>query len=291
MKSQKWVIGSLVFLIIILGGFILLNSYRQNDYQSILNTCANTNQNKYASCLGKELLDYANKNPDKTGKLLTYIYHNARHEKPIDLRLLSEFSHHAGMVLASKQLNLSEAAQACGSSFKGGCLHGFVMDRLDDETFDPDQITTMNDYCIPLKKSGQMNSFYMNCLHGVGHEFWAKGHTDLNHALAFCDNLVRKDYKYACWSGVIMEYSKTGTSTGHHSHAMTADKDVPCQGLDAKYQQICYTSQGSYRQYYPGKENIEVTYKYCASVPSGYTISCKAAATDRLKLAVGKSVD
>lgn len=287
MKSQEWVVGLLSVLVIILAGY-LFTSQSHNDYQKLLRRCSSSNQNKYANCVGEELLDYSNKNPIKTGDLLSYVYQNASKEAPIDLRLFSDYSHDVGMILAGKKLDLTEASKVCGESFMGGCMHGFVMDRLDEESFDAAQLTAMTNYCEPLKNSKQPSHSYMNCLHGVGHEYWAKGRTNLNQALAYCDKLSKTSYKNACWSGVIMEYSKNGISTGHHSHSVTARIDVPCQDLDEQYRLICYTSEGSYRQYYPGKESIGVTQKYCDSSPAAYRSSCKTAASERLKLATGK---
>jgi hypothetical protein len=290
-SNKLYVLSFVALLIISLGGLFYIHQSRDNEYQTYLQNCNNANQVKYANCLGDEVLTFANTNPSKTGEFLDYIYKNARNMQPIDLRSLSDDSHYAGMLMADKPFDLPEAAKACGDSFEGGCLHGFVMERLDDSYVAPDRLSAMADYCKPLKGSTAQNIQYLNCLHGVGHEIWAKGRTTLNSALAYCNPLQQESLKDACWSGALMEYSKTGVSVGHHSHTPVGVVALPCATLQAQYQAVCYTSQGAYSQYEPNHETPEASYKYCETIPSKYRESCKAAVSDRLNLAVGAKLD
>jgi hypothetical protein len=293
MKSLKIHPGLLLGLLVVamlLTSSLYLNR-EQSGYSKILQKCDSSNKARYSDCLKDQLLSFADTNPASAGQFMTYIYHNARRLQPIDLRSFSDSSHSAGMLMAGRHIDLIQAAKDCGDSFEGGCLHGFVMEKLDNTHVSPDRLSAMTEYCRPLEGNTGQSTPYLNCLHGIGHEIWAKGRTTLGSALSYCDPLHQEYLKNACWSGVLMEYSKTGVSTGHHSHTAVGVVELPCAALKVQYQATCYSAEGSYSQYEPNHETATDSYKYCGTIPAQYRVSCNAAVTTRLNLAVGARID
>ncbi|MFI5271093.1 MAG: hypothetical protein ACHQT9_03555 [Candidatus Saccharimonadales bacterium] len=266
-------------------GYIFASHSWNKQYDSMLTKCISPIEEQYAKCIGNSLLSFANQNPTKIGEFQDYVYKNANKKEPIDLRYFSDYSHYVGMNLADKPVSLNQAATFCGNSFLGGCLHGFVMENLDTKNVTGNKLTSFISFCSPLQN---MTFQYLNCLHGVGHEFWAKGLTSLNKDLGYCNGLSGPEYKNACWSGIFMEYSKSGKSNGHHLHTKVGVISIPCEQLSAIYQGTCYAAEGSYRQYYPNQEPQATTDKYCKSIPKNYTQVCLDGINTRMNIEIGK---
>jgi hypothetical protein len=266
-------------------GYIFTSHSFNKQYDSMLTQCISSTEEQYAKCIGKSFLSFADQNPTKIGEFQDYVYANANKKELLDLRYLSDYSHYVGMELADKPIDLNQAAMFCGNSFLGGCLHGFVMEKLDYKNVTGNKLTSFISFCAPLQNTTIQ---YMNCLHGVGHEFWAKGLTSLNQDLGYCNGLNSPEYKSACWSGIFMEYTKSGKSNGHHLHTKVGIVSLSCEQLSTGYQATCYESEGSYRQYYPNQEPLATTNDYCKSIPKTYTQGCLDAVSARMDIAVGK---
>lgn len=279
----------LIFIpILIIAGFGIDHFIRQPEarYKITLQTCKNDSQKRYATCVATQILILTDEHPEQTGRFLDYIYGNARTIQTIDLRIFSDYSHHAGMQLATKPVNLIQAAKFCGSAFKSGCLHGFVMARI-DSTMPKSNPKDLIKYCDPLWATNSAEE-YANCLHGIGHVLWAQATDPLQRVLEHCDQYVTGVNAVACKSGVLMEYSKGSQHTGFHSDASVGSAELPCSSIAQRDKALCYASAASYRYYYPGQENPSVGMGYCNSVPVPYQPSCLSAVKERLALATGK---
>jgi hypothetical protein len=261
----------------------VLNTAHRTSYETLLKNCSNTDQQSYIDCVFDKITKIQIQHPEKTGELLDYTYHNLRKFQPIDERLFSDNAHFVGMELAYKKYDLAEGLKICGKSFKSACMHGFVMERVDNIDVNSKNLATLLAYCKLLKLSPE-RALYLNCMHGIGHEIRAKSQTSLFETLMICDALKESDTWDACVSGVLMEYSKGGDATGKHSHHLTGSTELPCNELGEKYQAICYSASGSYRQYVPGHESAQESYLYCSKTP--FAMLCMSAVSERLLMAV-----
>jgi hypothetical protein len=199
----------------------------------------------------------------------------------VDLRPLSETAHYVGMELSGLHVDLRQALRDCGYAFKAACMHGFVMERLDREP-GRQSARGLISFCQPVKDE---SGYYENCLHGVGHELWARTRLSLNGALDLCDPLHSPADRSACWSGVLMEYSKGGARTGRHSHAPAGRRLLPCGSVAARFQEVCTYAQASYRQYVPGWESPRTTYDRCLAAPHAERLTCMTLVSERLRIA------
>jgi hypothetical protein len=287
-KNKRTIYVLIISIIALLGIFgswalIKANSERA-DYQAVINSCDKAETNKFASCLSGAMLTYTQKHPEQTGSLLTYVYSHVRSSRNIDVRLLSDTAHRAGMMLSMENYSLKKALPMCGNSFKSACMHGFVMMSLDMYSLpQPTMITDFLNYCQVIKN----NNLYPQCIHGVGHELWAKTNLDLNQTLKLCSKFNQGYDETACQSGILMEYSKGASSRGQHSDMPSGKEKLPCTSLNVAYQGTCFIAEASYRQYIPGWESPATTYTYCSSILKNYQFACMEATSERLLMAKG----
>ena len=213
------------------GAAVTLGQGTDAPYGGLLNGCRDSRGQPYVSCVSGAVLQYAYQHPHAAGALLGYVADHGRDGgRNVDLRLLSATAHYAGMELAALPLSLGQALGDCGDAFKAACMHGFVMERLDHK---PGRgrhlVRTFLRYCLPVRHD---SGYYENCLHGVGHELWARTRLPLNDTLALCDPLGSPTDRSACWSGVLMEYSEGSAVKGHHSHTPAGERTLPCLSAD-----------------------------------------------------------
>jgi hypothetical protein len=230
------------------------------------------------------VLQYAYAHPRAVSALLGYVFHHARDGGRLpDLRPLSDTAHYAGMELSALPLGIGQALGDCGDAFKAACMHGFVMERLDRESARGAQrVRRFLGYCRPVQHD---SGYYGNCLHAVGHELWARTHRSLDDTLRLCDPLAGAAALSACWSGVLMEYSKGDHVKGHHSHAPAGMRMLPCGSLARRFREVCTYAEASYRQYLPGWEPPRTTYEHCATTPQPYRLRCMTLVSERLLIA------
>jgi hypothetical protein len=253
-------------------------------YAPLLSGCAESRTQPYLDCVSSALLGYSYRHPQATGTLLSYVFVHAReYRRRADLRPLSETAHFAGMELAALPLTLPQALSDCGYAFKAACMHGFVMERLDYKRVSPTELVhSFLSFCLPVQSN---TGYYENCLHGVGHELWARTHLSLGGTLALCDAVHGEADQSACWSGVLMEYSKGERAKGHHSHTPAGKRNLPCTSLAPRFQQTCTYAEASYRQYVRGWEPPSTTYERCTTAPPAYILGCMTLVSERLLLA------
>ena len=260
----------------------VLGSSPDAHYATLVRDCRQSRAQAYVSCLSGTVLQYAYQHPRAAGALLSYVFAHARDGgRAVDLRPLSETAHYAGMELAALPLGLVQALADCGHAFKAACMHGFVMERLDYGARRA-PVASFLGFCRPVKPD---SGYYENCLHAVGHELWARTRLSLNATLALCAPLRDTEDMSACWSGVLMEYSKGHAVKGRHSHAPAGRRQLPCSSLSAEFHEICTYAEGSYRQYIAGWEPPRTTYERCAAAPRAERLGCMRFVSERLLIA------
>ncbi len=266
------------------GAAVTLGQGTDAPYGGLLNGCRASRGQPYVSCVSGAVLQYAYQHPHAAGALLGYVADHGRDGgRNVDLRLLSATAHYAGMELAALPLSLGQALGDCGDAFKAACMHGFVMERLDHNPGRGLHLArTFLRYCLPVRHD---SGYYENCLHGVGHELWARTRLPLTDTLALCDPLGSPTDRSACWSGVLMEYSEGSAVKGHHSHTPAGERTLPCLSLTERYREVCTYAEASYRQYVPGWEPPRTSYERCTTAPPAYRLRCMTLVSERLLIA------
>ncbi len=281
-RITAWLLAGVVLAVSAVA--VTLSQGADAPYARVLTGCRDARAQTYLSCVNAAVLEYAYQHPQATGALLGYVSHHARDGgRNVDLRPLSDTAHYAGMELSTRRLGLSQALGDCGYAFKAACMHGFVMERLDRAQLpQPRLVGGLLDFCQPVKDD---TGNFENCLHAVGHELWARTRLSLNGTLVLCDPLRRAADLSACWSGVLMEYSKGDPVKGRHAHAPAGKRTLPCGSLASRFQAVCTYAEASYRQYIPGWEPPRVTYERCAAAPAADRLRCMMLVSERLLIA------
>lgn len=243
--------------------------------------------NNKIQCINENTLQAINNNPQNTNQIFSdFMKLRATNKITGDLRILMPTVHKAGMLLANKKINLPKAFEYCGYTFKAGCIHGYVMESIDHSYKKNDE--NFLKFCDQFFDNGEINNtqFY-NCVHALGHELAAKSSSSLEKTLDKC-NKIKIDNIDPCTSGVLMEFSSTGTlGQGYHSEEEPGKFDPDCNNLNKKYQSVCYSSY-AYKQYLPGENSFESSYEFCQNIPPEYVPRCTLAIRERELLAEGK---
>ncbi len=177
-------------------------------------------------------------------------------------------THFLGQEIYKKYGDLTQAFRQCDGTCLGGCYHGVVEEILKEN---PSLIVSdLAQVCNQL--TGNDNrGLYQDCLHGLGHGVMAFTGGDLTKSLALCDNFAKPDY---CYLGVFMENSSSPTNRDHPSRFIkSSDPLYPCDILDKKYLQTCYTEQSNYFYDISGGD-WQKTIDLCRQVPSDYRSGC-----------------
>lgn len=288
---DKRIVTALFITCIALGVMSVIQfSQLQSQSQQIAEDCApEITQQARKNCYESKILLAINDDPTQTNKIFTDFWTLAvEHKISDDPRIFLDPAHEAGMMLASEKIPLEEAFAYCGTTFKQGCMHGYIMEYIDDaypKEIDPKTLKTVcENIKDPLSK--------INCIHGLGHELTAKIKKDLPEVLSSCKNIAETTSEIsACESGVFMEYTKGAPGTGNHSHNAVGLVRLPCYKLGSEYQKTCIASEGAYRQYNPGHEDFKTTYEYCLSNDSEYIPSCMLAVSERAIIATAENAE
>lgn len=241
------------------------------------------------TCFESQILTTINDYPKETNNIFTGLWKLAVDGKiSDDPRIFIDAAHEAGMMLESAKISLPKAFTYCGTTLKQGCMHGYVMEYIDD-TY-PKQINpkTLKTICEqihdPLSK--------INCIHGLGHGLAAKLKKDLTTVLDTCSEIAQTPIEFsACESGIFMEYTKGTAGSGRHTHEPIGTISLPCPQLPDKYQRTCIASEGAYRQYNQGHEDFKTTYNYCFSNKPEYVPSCLMAVSERAIMSTAENAD
>ncbi len=227
-------------------------------------------------CITASFLLYADEHPENVKALF---------EETVDLlkkrdisddpRIFSPIVHAIGMQLAQQSISPTDAFQWCGTSFKQGCMHGFMMEHIElhHDDVQVEQLFSLCDFALNEHVS------YRNCVHAVGHEIAAKMRGDLSALLEFCDDRAMSQ---DCASGVMMEYSTGEYGTGGHSHMPAGTRRLPCGELQHHYQATCFAADVAYRLYLPGRESFDVTADHCMAVPIEFRRACMLGVAEKI---------
>ncbi len=242
---------------------IFLVTPTPNEALSLSNRCQVEDR---TTCLSIEILAITKQNPEQLIPLFTE-FSTLLKNKTItdDPRIFSPIVHEVGMELAFNKIPPAEAFELCPLNFKAGCLHGVVMEYLDE-------LPTVDFAFCDFAESNP--TYYSNCIHGIGHVLAAKTTGDLNETLPLC-TLTDSALNHACVTGVFMEFSTGVHGTGHHTHEPPVGSILlPCAEVDAPYQSSCYPSMSSYHQYLPTTEPFTETAQSCLAAPTEFQNAC-----------------
>lgn len=281
---SRWKTLLFIFIpIIILSGYLIKTSIGQSFYkQEVLQISQECLESNRVSCLNDKIISYISKYPHRTGDIFETFWELEKNGKlSDDPRIFSDIAHEAGMTLTNSGIPLDKALIYCGTTFKQGCIHGVVMEYIDNKYPSGIEASKLFDFCHSISSE---NYIYINCLHGVGHVLAAKNKAPIQTILGLCDSSSSVE-RFACESGALMEYSKGTTGSGMHSHMPIGKKELPCSELNDKYKKVCYASAGSYRQYEPAQEDFSKSYDFCFSSPKEYIDDCLTGLSERAILA------
>lgn len=230
-----------------------------------------------SACTGSVLISMANSH-----KTMTKQYIDDTHEywyffyPNIDRRSLSDSIHDVGMSLAHLYTDPILAMKACSYEWYGGCIHGIVMEYLDDN---PLKVNSLLNACEVIQDRQQS----LDCLHGIGHIYWAQNkQLNLNDILKMCP--IAPNQQSACASGIFMEFSKYDTSDAKtHSHKRVGSRRLPCESVDLEYIDTCHLAEASYQVYYP-EQSIKEAFSYCDSISEELRYACYGVVRQRLDL-------
>lgn len=275
MFSKK--VAILVFLAVfscILSAIILY--YRNTEVfvriTSII--CNKSTIKEKQECFQEKILHRTQEKPELTKEIFDTIWNLAKEGKVAnDMRLFSPILHEAGMLFVEDAFSLNHGIQLCTLAFRGGCIHGVIMEFIDNKYTGISPRKMMQECNALANENGESVSILKNCVHALGHEFAAKSVRDLNSTLFLCEYMPTL-YRDDCLYGVLMEYSKGAVRNGRHSENPVGKHDPNCLLIDNKFKNVCYLSLGFYRQYEAESESWEKTYRFCEQTPNKYKEDC-----------------
>jgi hypothetical protein len=198
-----------------------------------------------------------------------------RHLLPGDIRSLSLPVHGVGMHFIKSGMVLEEAVNICTRHFRGGCIHGVVMEHvlgLQDRT-----PVTLFELCRSLVDEATSDDFhYFQCVHAVGHVFMMESESPIT-AVTKC-SIFLSAYQSACASGVFMQYAVVDpmVSHAHHRKGSHTVAPLPCDMVaDPLFRKACFISEGFYRHYFPNMNDFDRSYVYCAEFGGDEASWCK----------------
>jgi hypothetical protein len=244
--------------------------------QQMSGQCKNENVKARQICLEKLMIQKTTADPDSaSGMLMGFSKLLQSGAIKDDPRLFSPIVHEIGMTLADNVPDLKKPMSLCNFDFRGACVHGVVMEYIDDRYAGANPATFFGLCNNAVDDKGSPDGYleYMNCIHGLGHEFAAKINGSLSDMLAPCETLAVQ-YQDECTSGVFMEYSKGAAGEGRHSDAPVGTKELPCADVQPNFQSSCYTSAGFYRQYEVTSESWTASYTFCSTMPAAHQNDC-----------------
>ena len=167
---------------------------------------------------------------------------------------------------------LSLGTPICFAGFYHGVLEAYLIESglINDNEKLAKELPSLcgGEDNFALKKS------YNECLHGLGHALMFATNGELPGSLKLCDNLPSSSDQNWCYSGSFMENSTSSTNRDHPSKYLKSDDPMyPCNILEAKYLNMCYTLQGFYfaeKSNYNWKQNE----KLCKQEPSEFQSGC-----------------
>lgn len=167
---------------------------------------------------------------------------------------------------------LTEGTPICFAGFYHGVLEAYLTEK-DLIKNNAELIKVIPTLCdtegsFPIKK------IYNECLHGLGHALMFATDDELPESLKLCDTLKSEADRDWCYSGSFMENSTSSTNKDHPSKYLKSDDPMyPCNILESKYGNMCYTLQSFYFAEI-SKYDLGETEKLCKQIPKEYQAGC-----------------
>lgn len=269
---------SIIAVVVLVGLFLIFkeNELQNTEAYKISQSCK---VEKRMGCITSKVLAVVDKNPE-IARIIFNDFANLLKNKIItdDPRLFSPLIHYVGMELADLKVEPKQAFEDCGYNFKQGCLHGYIMERLENiygnQPFDDGAQKMVKDFFLACDFAKKIPFEYNNCIHAVGHEIAAKQKGTINDVLEWCKEAPMNTTNH-CVSGALMEFSTGRHGNGKHTHdPLSGAAMLPCEEAKEEFESTCYAAQAAYVQYVPGRESFLQTANYCSSVPEKYRDSC-----------------
>jgi len=186
--------------------------------------------------------------------------------------------HYLGQEVYSKEKNISkvlaEGTPACFAGFYHGSLEGYLQEKSQSQ---PDNFSFLKKE-TPTICSEDLKNFsqkhFNECLHGLGHALMFATDLEVPKSLELCDGLKNTTDANWCYSGVFMENSTSSTNPDHKSNYIKKDDPLyPCNVLDRKYLNSCYTLQSFYFAQLVNYD-WQKTADLCTRIPKDYIPNC-----------------
>lgn len=270
-----------VFLMLIIFIFLLQAIFGQKDRQDkedpgkfIQTKILTCSQNKSsAQCLHVAARDFVN---HFTLEKILDVFEKSE-SQPEFFASCHSALHFVGQEYYKKINNVSKALLKCTAVCFEACSHGVLEGYLAEKNVALDSDLALKEEVLKIcnKKEANKNPALFNqCLHGLGHALMFVSDGDLPRSLKLCDALENHRKRDWCYSGVFMENSTSSTNKDHPSKYLNTDDPLyPCNTLDEKYLDMCYTLQGLYFAKLADYD-VEKTAEFCTRVPSDYQIGC-----------------
>lgn len=131
----------------------------------------------------------------------------------------------------------------CGNALYHGIIENSLTTLVQEENLDVDEI----DVTLPCSNMGDSATSHRatECIHGLGHAIHNMYNDDFFEGMKRCDEFATVKDQLSCQDGFFMENHVENFQSGG-GEFVDGDKQYPCNQLDAKYQDRCYTYQGYY---------------------------------------------
>jgi hypothetical protein len=222
-----------------------------------------------------------------------------------------ELAHGMGIAAYRTPETMAATFAACPPTQGAGCHHGVVQGyflslRSDGRLPGTAELDAL---CEPHRASIFL---YAQCAHGMGHGLMAVHDNHVPMSLEACDQATDGYVREACWGGIFMEnivrvthphhttegHAATGNAHGgddagdeddaHAGHGPPggpgmihgewkaldpADPLYPCNAVDPRYQQSCYTMQTGAILFF-NRGNVDATARACEGAPEAMLPTC-----------------
>ncbi len=275
-KQSLVVILLLLFIVTVIyfltSRFFVQRESAQDFIKTMSSDCEKISSTKSVECFEKKIFSYTDGHPEKVKELFDTIWKLKREGKiQTDMRTFSPIVHDVGMSFVEQKIPLQKALDYCPRTFRGGCLHGVIMEYIDD-VFASIDGKAWKDLCSQF---GAEDTFLLqNCSHALGHEFAAKTKQSLAGVLSECE-VLSQELMQSCYYGVFMEYSKGEAGKGSHSESPVGKYELDCKSLLRDMKNLCYTSSGFYLVYEADIVPWEEAYLYCDNDKEEYESDCR----------------
>lgn len=269
-----------IALILILSGYIKKSSSTTNTSSSnsitqvvyFIESQKNCNKEEnYNNCQTKKALEIVNKFQFKD---ILDAYETLQLKNPQNS--CHDVMHFIASNEFKKNPNLPDIFNQCTSVCFNACYHGAVLGYIQNSNLaglDSEQLENIIIHACDTLTNQKQNQ-KGNCIHGIGHSLMLISDNELPQSLKFCDSFNSTGDRETCYGGIFMENFPNTSSSDHPSKYIKSDNPLyPCDILDDKYLNVCYTFLADYLSFI-NKYDLDKTISMCALVPIPYRNNC-----------------